>query len=75
VLIIMLDADLYTSTSTALRHIAEHLAPGAYLYFDQFHHRCDELRAFAEFLDEHSMGFDLVIASRDLTNLLFRRVE
>src|SRR3954467_276977 len=56
-LVVMLDADLYSSTATVLGLVKERLALGAYLYFDQFHHRADELRAFAEFLDEHAMTF------------------
>ena len=46
VLVVMMDADLYGSTATALAHVKERLLPGSYLYFDQFHHRCDEPRAF-----------------------------
>jgi len=73
-LVVMLDADLYASTSTVLSHVRDHLVPGSYLYFDQFHHRCDELRAFAELVDEHELRFRLVGASRDLSNVLFERV-
>jgi hypothetical protein len=74
VLLVLMDADLYSSTSTALEYIKEKLVPGSYLYFDQFHHRCDELRAFAELLDENPWSFELVAASRDLTNVAFKRV-
>lgn len=74
VLVVMLDADLYVSTATVLHHVRERLVPGSYLYFDQFHHRCDELRAFAEFLDEYPIRFQTVGASRDLSNVLFQRV-
>jgi hypothetical protein len=75
VLVVMMDADLYSSTATALEHVKTRLRPGSYLYFDQFHHRADELRAFAELLDETSLHFDLVAASRDLSNIAFRRTE
>jgi len=74
VLVLMLDADLYTSTAFVLDHVKDKLVPGSYLYFDQFHHRCDELRAFTELLDETSLRFELVAASADLTNLAFRRI-
>jgi hypothetical protein len=73
VLVVAMDADLYSSTSTALEYVKEKLVPGSYLYFDQFHHRCDELRAFAEFLDENPFTFELVAASRDLSMVAFRR--
>jgi hypothetical protein len=74
VLLVMMDADLYISTSTALQHIKDRLVPGSYLYFDEFHHRCDELRAFAELLDETPFTFELVAASSDLSMTAFRRV-
>ncbi len=73
VLVVMLDADLYSSTALVLEHVKPRLVPGSYLYFDQFHHRCDELRAFAELLDETSFTFELVAASRDMSNVAFRR--
>jgi hypothetical protein len=75
VLIVMLDADLYSSTTVVLEHVKPMLVPGSYLYFDQFHHRCDELRAFAELLEETSFGFELIAASREMTSLAFKRVS
>jgi hypothetical protein len=74
VLVVVMDADLYASTSFALGHVKDRLVPGSYLYFDQFHHRCDELRAFAELLDENEFTFELVAASRDLSMVAFKRV-
>jgi hypothetical protein len=74
VLVVVMDADLYTSTATALQHVKDRLVPGSYLYFDQFHHRCDELRAFAELLDENPFTFELVAASGDLSMVAFKRV-
>jgi hypothetical protein len=74
VLVVLMDADLYSSTSTVLEYVKQRLLPGSYLYFDQFHHRCDELRAFAELLDENPFSFELVASSRDLSNVAFRRV-
>lgn len=74
VLVVMLDADLYSSTMTVLEHVKTWLHPGSYLYFDQFHHRCDELRAFAELIDETSLGFELAAATRDASSLAFKRV-
>jgi Macrocin-O-methyltransferase (TylF) len=76
VLVVMLDADLYTSTSVVLQHVKARLGPGSYLYFDQFHHRCDELRAFAELIDENpELRFELWAASRDLSNVAFKRLD
>jgi hypothetical protein len=73
VLVVVMDADLYSSTATVLHHLADHLQPGSYLYFDQFHHRADELRAFAEFLEESALAFRLVGATRELTSVVFQR--
>jgi Macrocin-O-methyltransferase (TylF) len=75
VLVVMVDADLYSSTKTVLEFVKDRLMPGSYLYFDQLHHRCDELRAFAEFLDENEMVFDLVGACRDLSSVGFKRIR
>ena len=58
----------------ALGFVRDKLHPGFYLYFDQFHHRCDELRAFAEPEDGHDLGFRLVGTSRELSNVLFQRL-
>ena len=74
VLVVMLDADLYSSTSTVLSLVSDKLTPGSYLYFDQFHHRADELRAFAEFVDERDVQFRLVALTHDHSCVLFRRV-
>jgi hypothetical protein len=73
-LVVVMDADLYSSTSTALRHVRDRFEPGSYLYFDQFHHRGDELRAFSEFLDESGFVFELEAATHELTSVAFRRV-
>ena len=75
VLVVMLDADLYSSTQTVLRFAAEKLVPGSFLYFDQFHHRADELRAFSEFLEERGMKFTLRGATRQLSSVLFQRTD
>jgi hypothetical protein len=70
----MFDADLYSSTVTALAAVRPHLRSGSFVYFDQFHHRCDELRAFAEMIDEHDLAFKVVGATRELSSVLFRLV-
>lgn len=74
VLVAVLDADLYSSTATALSFLRRNLRPGSYLYFDQFHHRCDELRAFNEFLDENPMQLRLVGMTREITSVAFQRL-
>ena len=75
VLVGMLDADLYSSTATALDFLAGHFRPGSYLYFDQLHHRADELRALNEFLDEHPMRLRVVAHTRELSSVAFQRID
>jgi O-methyltransferase len=73
VLVAVLDADLYASTAAALSYLEAHLRLGSYLYFDQLHHRCDELRALDEFLDEHPMTLRVVARTRELSSVAFQR--
>lgn len=73
VLVVNMDADLYSSTTVALDHTKDHLRVGSYLYFDEFNYRADELRAFDEFLRANTMKFELVAATHDLTSVAFRR--
>ena len=72
-LVANVDCDLYSSAATALDTVEPLLRPGSYLYFDEFHDRANERRAFGEFLDRTGMRFDLVAASRELTHVVFRR--
>jgi O-methyltransferase len=73
VLVVNVDADLYSSVTVALQHVRSHLRVGSYLYFDEFNYRADELRAFDEFLRASTMQFELVAATHDLTSVAFRR--
>ena len=75
VLVVSLDADLYSSTTIALDHTREHLRVGSYLYFDEFNYRADELRAFDDFLRANPMTFEMVAATRELTSVAFRRTS
>lgn len=74
VLFVNLDADLYSSTKTALDHLKEHLVPGTYLYLDEFCDRNHEKRAFAEYLAETGHRYRLLAADPTLSNVLFQRV-
>lgn len=73
-LVVNIDADLYSSAVTVLDHVEPHLRPGSLLYFDEFNHRADEMRAFDEFLDRTQMEFELVGATPQLLAVCFRRV-
>ena len=73
-LIVNLDADLYSSTAFVLTHLRELIEPGTLVYFDEFNHRADELRAFDEFVSETGFRFRLVAATDDLVHVLFERL-
>jgi hypothetical protein len=74
-LVVNADADLYSSTVTVLKAVEERIVTGTFLYFDEFNHRCDEMRAFGELLDRSGMSFQLFAASHDLAHVAFRRTH
>jgi hypothetical protein len=74
VLVVNCDADLYSSTVTVLNKIEPWLKVGSFIYFDEFNHRADELRAFGEFLDRTGARFELYAAAHDLAHVAFRCV-
>ncbi|MGB9454581.1 MAG: TylF/MycF/NovP-related O-methyltransferase [Bryobacteraceae bacterium] len=74
-LFVNFDADLYSSTKTALDFLRPHISFGTYLYFDEFQAREHESKAFDEFLSETGWTFQVVAASRGLTNVLFQRAS
>ncbi len=74
-LVVTLDADLYGSTVTALNYLRDKIAPGTFLYFDEFNHRADELRAFDEFLTATGHAFQLFGATRTFAHVAFQALE
>jgi hypothetical protein len=58
------DADLYSSTATALKYIGPYLKPGCYCVFDEFHgydgHENHEMKAWKEFADDTGIGWTVV---------------
>ncbi|HUK26199.1 MAG TPA: TylF/MycF/NovP-related O-methyltransferase [Terriglobales bacterium] len=73
VLVLNLDADLYSSTIYVLNTLEKAIVPGTYIYFDEFNHPQHELRAFEEFITRTSMNFDLRGADQALGCVLFQR--
>lgn len=71
VLIINLDADLYSSTAYVLSQLHNLIVSGTYIYFDEFNHRFDELRAFDEFIRQVGIRFSLVAATKTLEYVAF----
>jgi O-methyltransferase len=74
VLVVNLDADLYSSTIYVLRWLRPHLKPGAFVYFDEMNHMDHEPRAFDEFLNESGIQFKPVAAHRTLAYVAFECV-
>lgn len=73
VLILNLDADLYSSTIYVLNRLRDQIAVGTYLYFDEIHDRQQELRAFKEFRAASGMKFSLLGVTRTLREAMFQR--
>jgi hypothetical protein len=71
VLVINMDADLYSSTIFVLRHLRPFIKPGTFIYFDEMNHVDHEPRAFDEFLAETGLRFRPVSADRTLAFVFF----
>jgi len=74
-LVVLLDADLYSSTQYVLRSLERHIVPGTYLYFDEFRDRHHEMKAFTEFEQETRMQFEVIGESLCWLYAAFRRVR
>jgi hypothetical protein len=75
ILLIFLDADLYSSTTYVLKALRPHIKLGTIIYFDEFCHPQHELRAFSEFIDETQMKFEMVAADYGTMHVAFERVD
>lgn len=76
VIVLFIDADLYSSASCVLKTLRPHLKVGTVIYyFDEFWDRYGELKAFEEFLAETRMSFELLAATYGMKNAAFRRIE
>jgi len=72
ILIVNIDADLYSSTITVLRYLRPYLKAGAYLYFDDMCRVEHEPKAFGEFIKETNLGFHVVSADVTLNHVFFK---
>lgn len=72
VLVIIFDADLYSSTKCIFDHLGAYISPGSYLYFDEFNCIQDEMRAFREFSATTGHRFVLRGSTRSLQQVLFQ---
>ena len=75
VLVINLDADLYSSTACVLRALRDQIKPGTFIYFDELEHREHEAKAFHEFMEETGRGFRTVSAHVSLAHVFFECVS
>jgi hypothetical protein len=75
VLIIVLDADLYSSTRCVLDHLRPFIAPGTFIYFDNMSQTDHEPKAFKEFINESGLRFRLVSADYTLNCMFFECVK
>ncbi|MHB8616310.1 MAG: TylF/MycF/NovP-related O-methyltransferase [Candidatus Acidiferrales bacterium] len=73
VLVIYLDADLYSSTAFVLKAFKDHIKVGTIICLDDFWDRHHEQRAFDEFLTETGMAFELIAADYGMRRVAFRR--
>jgi macrocin-O-methyltransferase TylF-like protien len=73
-LILILDADLYSSTSCVLHHLSRYMRPGTLIYFDEMNHIEHEPKAFDELMKKSSLRFRPVCADRTLTHAFFECV-
>jgi len=63
--VIMMDADLYSSTLYVLTSIAPCLKPGDIIFFDQFNVPLHEFRAFNDFTESYYLKFRLIGAANN----------
>lgn len=74
VLVLNLDADLYSSTIFVLEFLRPYIKPGTLLYFDEMNHVDHEPRAFDEFVAKSKLNFKPVHADRTLAHVSFECV-
>lgn len=74
ILVVHMDADLYSSTIFVLQTLKEAISPGTYVLFDEFADRHNELRAFDEFQRLSNTRFSVVGATRALQQIAFQRI-
>ena len=74
VLMVNLDADLYSSTACVLSEIEELIVPGSYIYFDEMNHVEHEPKAFREFICRSGRSFRPIACDRTLAHVAFECV-
>jgi macrocin-O-methyltransferase TylF-like protien len=72
--VLMMDADLHSSTIFVLRHLRSLVRRGTWIYFDEFNSVGHEERAFRDFIDETGFRFECRGEAGSFAHVLFRRV-
>ena len=72
VVILNLDADLYSSTIYVMRKLRHLMRAGTYVYFDEFVSFGHEERAFREFVDETGTRFKVRGNTRSLDHVMLQ---
>jgi O-methyltransferase len=75
VLMINMDADLYSSTVFVLRCLRPYIKKGTFIYFDEMNHVEHEPHAFDDFLRESGCKFKPICADKTLAFVAFECVE
>lgn len=73
-LVIVMDADLYSSTVFVLRHLDSWITPGTYIYFDDLVILGHETQAIDEYLSESGKCFEGVAVEWAKSRAVFRCV-
>ncbi|MDH3635822.1 MAG: TylF/MycF family methyltransferase [Gammaproteobacteria bacterium] len=71
-LIIMLDADLYSSTKYVLVTLNSRITTGTYIFFDDMNRPEHEPKAFHEYIIETGKSFELIATDYALNRSFFR---
>jgi Macrocin-O-methyltransferase (TylF) len=71
ILVIVMDADLYSSTIYVLRHLRPYIQSGTFIYFDEMNQIDHEPKALDEFINECSLEFRPVCADLTLSAIFF----
>jgi hypothetical protein len=74
-LVVVLDADLYSSTQYVLRYLRPFIKPGTFIYFDDMSRPDHEPAAFEEFIKESGIRFRLVSVDYSLNTAFFECVK
>jgi O-methyltransferase len=73
VVVLFIDADLYSSAQFVLRELKHHIKVGTIICFDEFWDPSHEQLAFDDFLSKAGMSFELIAADYGMKHVAFRR--